>query len=657
MTARRTRIATVGRLCLTLLVVGLVLGCAAKQAQKQADDLSAAGRWEEAIRYYREAVARNPRNVEARLGLARAMLEASNQKLAQANERLAAGNIDEATLAFQEALAYNAENQGALEAIQRLAVRKEVGDHLARARELMQRNEWRAALAEASAALRLDAGNGQAALLRQQILQRIWAEPPAQPKDKDADRAAIQMFPTTPVTLRFRDTDIKEVLEVFARTAGINVFTDESLPAKRVTTYFKDLPLREAFELILSSNRLFAKAVAKNTVIVVPDNPAKRQQYDELMVQTFYLTEYDAKVAVNLLRTILNTRQVFVNEKLNALVVRDTPDKIELARKLLEANDRGAGEVEVELEVLEVDLSSLENLGIDLSPRTLSVALTFPSAGLPVTGFWAALKAGTNVILTNPSLILNLVKTDGSTKILANPTIRILDRQKARLLIGERRPFLISSLTSVPATAAPGTTPTGAVSTTQTNTEYRDVGLKVTLTPTVHLNGEVTIELNFEISAVGAPITSGAANELLVPVNTRNLDTFVKTKNGETRLLGGLLQETEQITNNPIPGLSDIPGIGRIFNSSNIQKQRNDILISITPRVVKQLVRPDPDIESFISGTADSFGGGGALPALPTPQPVTPAPPRPATPGGAPGTTQPVVPIPGQPGGTPAPRP
>jgi len=658
MTARRMCIAAPSRLCLTLLLAGLLLGCAAQQAQKLGDESSAAGKWEEAVRYYREAVAHNPRNVEARLGLARAMAEASNEKLAQAKSLLEAGRIDEATQIFQMALAYDAQNQGALESLQRLAVQKEVGERLGRAREQMKRGEWRAALAEASSALRLDAGNPQATALRQEILQRIRAEPPSQAKDKDADRAAIQMFPTTPVTLRFRDTDIKEVLEVFARTAGVNVFTDESLPAKRVTTYFKDLPLREAFDLILSSNRLFAKRVAGNTVIVVPDNPAKRQQYDELMVQTFFLTEYDAKVAVNLLRTILNTRQVFVNEKLNALVVRDTPDKIELARKLLEANDRGAGEVEVELEVMEVDLSSLENLGIDLSPRTLSVALAFPAAGLPITGFWSALVAGTNVILTNPSLIINLVKSDGSTKILANPTIRILDRQKARLLIGERRPFLISSLTSVPATASVGQVPTGAVSTTQTNTEYRDVGLKVTLTPTIHLNGEVTIELNFEISAVGAPITSGAANELLVPVNTRNLDTFVKTKNGETRLLGGLLQETEQISNSPIPGLSDIPGIGRIFNSSNIQKQRTDILISITPRVVKQVDRPDPEIEQFLSGTAESFGGGGGLPALPTPGPVVPPPPRPVTPGGVPVPGQPGgVPVPTQPGGTPAPRP
>jgi general secretion pathway protein D len=342
------------------------------------------------------------------------------------------------------------------------------------------------------------------------------------------------------------------------------------------------------------------------------------------------------------LRTILNTRQVFVNEKLNALVVRETPEKIELARKLLAANDRGVGEVEIDLEVLEVDRDRLQNLGIDISPRTLAVSLAFP-ASMPITNLADPLRNLTQVNITNPSLVLNLAKNDSSTKILASPTVRILDRQKARLLIGQRRPFQISSLTSVPAVAgtpAMGTTtatlPTGAVTTTQTNVEYRDIGLKLTMTPTVHLDGEVTVELNFEISSVGAAITGLSGGDLLPPVNTRNLDTFIKVKNGETRLLGGLLQTTDSVTNNRIPLLSNIPGLGRLFVSGPREQTRTDVLISLTPRIVKVLERPEPEMESFLSGTAESFGP--PVPGLPG-VPTTPAPPvpRPAVPpGGAP---------------------
>jgi general secretion pathway protein D len=640
--------ASVGRTGPILVLCGLLLGCAAELSLQRGEELSAAGRWEEAVQFYLDAARREPQNVEVRLGLARAMLEASETVVKQAQELEKAGRADEAAALYRRALAYNAENRTAIDALDRLALLSQISARLARARERMDKADWRGALAEVAAVLRVSPDHPQARELQKEISLRIKADVLSPKPEGDGDQAAAQLFSSKPVTLRFRDTDIKEVLDVFARTAGINIFTDESLPAKRVTTYFKDLPLREAFNLILTANRLFAKRVAANTVIVIPDNPGKRQQYEDLMVQTFYLTDADAKVAVNLVRTILNTRQVFVNEKLNALVVRETPDKIELARKLLEANDRGVAEVEIDIEVLEVDYQRLQNLGIDLQPRTYNVTLTFPQS-IPITSIASAIRAGSSLGFTNPSLILNLIKNDSNTKILANPTVRILDRQKARLLIGQRRPFLISSLTSVPAVAGttgtggtPSTLPTGTVTTTQTNVEYRDIGLKLTLTPTIHLNGEVTVELNFEISSVGAAITDVAGGALLPPVNTRNLDTFIKVKNGETRLLGGLLQTTESTANSRIPFLSDIPGLGRLFISPNQEFHREDVLISLTPRIVKILDRPDPEIESFPSGTADSFGP--PVPAGPglTP-PVQPIPRAPTPPGGlgAPGAPTP----------------
>jgi general secretion pathway protein D len=618
---------------------------------ERGEELGQEGRWEEAVRAYQEAVKKDPRNTEARLGLARAMMEAADQLVKQGQELERAERLGDAGVLYRRALNYNGEHQGALGGLDRIARAAAVKEKLTRARDRMAQGEWRAAQADVQAALRIDPENLPAKALKQELAVKLAAETAPSKLDTDPERLAQQLFATKPVTLRFRDTDIKEVLEVFARTAGVNIFADESLQPKRITTFFQNLPLREAFNLILTANRLFAKKVAENTVIVVPDNPGKRQQYDELLVQTFYLTDADAKVVVNLVRTILNTRQVFVNEKLNALVIRETPEKIELARKVLEANDRGVAEVEIDLEVLEIDRDSVQNLGIDLNPRTYSVTFGFPT-DMPIGNVFSSIRFGTLVNITNPSLIINLVKNDSSTNIIANPTVRILDRQKARLLVGERRPFQISQFTSVPAVAGTSTTtPTGAVTTTQTNVEYRDLGLKMTLTPTVHLNGEVTVELNFEISAAGAPIAGISGGELLPPVNTRNLDTFIKVKNGETRLLGGLFQDVESFNTSKIPFLSDIPWLGRIFTSPNQERRRTDVLISLTPRIVKVMERPDPEIESFASGTADSFGP--AAPAIPTPV----APPRPVTPGvqppGAPGTPG----VPAAPGTTPGPRP
>jgi general secretion pathway protein D len=629
----------------------MAAACAMEFPLTRGEELAQEGRWEEAVQFFQEAAKQNPQNLEARLGLARALWAASQDLVRLGKEAERDDRLEDAKVAYGRALAYNGENQLALGGLERIARAADIQERLGLASERMARQEWPAALAEVEAVLRLDPDNVRAKTLKQEIAARSAKEAPVSALDTGSAKLALQLFSTTPVTLRFRDTDIKEVLEVFARTAGIDIFADDSLPAKRITIFCQNLPLRDAFILILTSNHLFVKRLVENTVIVAPDNPAKRQQYDELTLETFYLTDADAKVAVNLLRTVLNTRQVFVNEKLNALVVRDTPEKIELARKVLEANDRNVGEVEIDLEVLEIDRTAAQTLGLDFSPRTLSVTLNFPTS-MPITDLWGAFKAGSTLSVTNPSLILNLVKNDSHTKILASPTVRILDRQKARLLIGQRRPFLISSISSTPAvatTTSTGTTSTSTASTTtQTNVEYRDLGLKMTLTPTVHLDGEVTVELNFEISAVGAAISGVSNSELMLPINTRNLDTLIKVRNGETRLLGGLYQEDLSIANSQIPFLSSIPVVGRAFTSPAETRNRTDVLISLTPRIVKAMKRPGPDIRSFPTGTADSFGpaGGSPTPGMvaPTGAGPTPTPRVSPTPGSQSGTGPPAAP-------------
>jgi len=634
------------RLALPLLLGGLLAGCALQLPTLPGEELAQQGRWDEAIQFYQEATKNDPRNLEARIGLARTLWVASQEYVRQGNEFEQIHRLEDAAAAYRRALTYNGENQLALVGLERIGRATEIRDRLKRARERMANKEWGPARNEVQAVLRLDSENAEAKALKKELAAMVAAEAPPSTIQIDAEKAAQQLFSAKPVTLRFKDTDIKEVLEVISRTAGVNIVTDESLQPKRITAFLKDVPLREAFILILSSNRLFARRAAENTVIVVPDTPGKRQQYDDLAVHTFYLTDADAKVAVNLLRTILNTRQVFVNEKLNALVVRETPEKIELARKVLEANDRSVGEVEIDMEVLEVDRTAAQNLGLDFSPRTLSVTLNFPQ-NIPVSSFVSFIQRGSTVSITSPTLIMNLIKNDSTTKVLANPTVRILDRQKARLLIGQRRPFLISSISSVPSVSTgtgTGTTPgtaTGAVTTTQTNVEYRDLGLKMTLTPTVHLDGEVTVEINFEISAIGPAIADVPGANLLPPVNTRNLDTFIKVRNGETRLLGGLYQEDASVANSKMPLLSELPLLGRLFMSPNEQRSRTDVMISLTPRIVKTMSRPDADIQGFTSGTADSFG-----PAAPASPGGVVAPPRPALP-----TPQPS----GQPGGPGAP--
>ncbi|MBI5167312.1 MAG: tetratricopeptide repeat protein [candidate division NC10 bacterium] len=636
---------------LPILFLFLLTACASNKAFLKGEELAQVGNWDEAVRYYIEAVAKDPTSVEAKVKLLRAMAQAAEAHYKRGTELEKEGRIDEAFVEYNSSLAYNPEQVHVKKAAEKVANIRRSREHLAKAKDLIEKGNYREAAKELSEALQLDPENREAKETLEQASQKLKEELELARKERERaeEGKALSLFSRKPVTFRFKDTDIKDVLEIIAKLADVNVFIDEAVTAKKITTFFKDMPLREAFGLILTTNRLFAKRMADNTVIVSPDTPAKHVQYDDLMVQTFYLSTAEAKVAVNLLRAILNTRHIFVNEKLNALVVRDTPEKIELARRLLEANDRGGAEVEIELEVLEVNRDKLQELGItftdrfnvilNLGARVPGATTTATTTTVPIRDLYRVWPYST-LTYTNPALTLNLVKSESDTKTLANPTIRVLDRQKARVLIGERRPITISTIVSTPAGAqptAPGGAPvaTTAVQTTETRVEYRDVGLKLTITPTIHLDREITVDLNFEISSVGVEAIPGQP-----VINTRNIDTFIKLKDGETRLLGGLIQDDTTKTVKKFPFLSDLPVLGRLFTNIKDTRIQRDIIISLTPRLVKTIERPESGIESFWSGTGEAFTPEPPI-AIPPPTPGVPPPTPPPTPVRPPGPMPP----------------
>ncbi|MGH7408817.1 MAG: secretin N-terminal domain-containing protein [Candidatus Methylomirabilales bacterium] len=625
------------------LAVGLA-SCAQTGKLPTGEPLTAAD-FDAAIARYTETLVKEPRSEDARLGLVR-MLRAAGEFHFRDGTRLEReGALDDALTAYNRALQYNPDHATARAAAARVTDRRRAVTLLNRAKEAAQRGALREVARLLAEARKLAPDRPEVEALFAEVTARAEVAEALEAQQRAAETRGLVTLPLKPVSLRFKDTDIKDVLEVIARLGEVNIFLDEGLTAKRVTTYIKDLPLRDAFELLLSTNRLFAKQVGPRTLVVIPDTPAKHQQYDDLVVHTFYLTDTDAKTTVNLLRTILNTRQIFVNEKLNALVVRDTPEKVALAKKLLHANDRGIGEVEIELEIIEVKADARDNLGL-LFDKAYQVKLNVPTVLL--SGSVSEQLGASTLALPSPAVTLNILKNLADTKTLASPTVRVLDRQKARILIGERRPFQISSLTSSSATIATpttGGTPAGTIQ--ETRVEFRDVGLKLTLTPTIHLNGEVTIELNFEISSVGAPI----GGDLLPTVNTRNLDTFIKVRDGETRLLGGLIQNDTTVTTDKLPFFGDIPLLGRLFSNVATTTIRTDVIISVTPRLVKVVEPPAEDVLTFWSGTALSFEAGPvAAPAALVP----PEPPRPAVPLRVP---PPAPPAPGAPGvpGVPTP--
>ncbi len=624
------------RLAALVLIPLVLTGCASTGSVTRGEALREDGKWDDAVAEYLEVLKREPSSIEGRIGLARSLAGASDFHAKRGQGLEAAGRHAEALAAYQRALTFNVENVRAREGARRMGDLVKAQELLARGRELLAARSHREAARTLLDARRLDPANSEIAQALEAATTELKAaiEVARREREQEQARAALTLFPTQPVNLRFRDTDLREVLDVFGKLAAVNVFLDESLAPRKVTTAFQDLSLREAFRLVLETNRLFARRAGDRTMVVAPDTPAKRQQYEELVVQTFYLNDADARVAVNLLRTILNTKQIYVNEKLNALVVRETPEKLEMARKLLDANDRGPGEVEIQLEVLEVNRSRLENLGVHLKDESFTFTIALPYRNIRFGDIGKVAGTETITVSPDPTIILNLARSDADTKTLASPTVRVLDRQKARVLIGERRPFQVSSIIS--STAASTTTPGTAGTVQETRVEFRDVGLKLSLTPAIHPTGEVTVELAFEISSVGAPIPGVSNGALLVPINTRNLDTFIKLRDGETRLLGGLIQDIATRGWRRIPILGDLPLIGWLFSNRETSKTRTDVLIAITPRIVKAMERPRPEVEAFPSGTAEGFGGEGAVvtpvPVEPSDVVPLPAPPPPGAP-------------------------
>lgn len=630
------------RATLFLLLLGTVLflfACAGKKTPplSKGEELMQAGSYDEAVEFYMERLNETPQSVEARLALVRALRAAADMHAKRGAELEEQGRLDGALMEYQAALKYNTEQTAARQGADRVTAKRRAQELLAKAEQVLDKGDVRDAAHLLREAMNLDPGNDQIQKLYQEASERLKlsADEATRASEEAATRQALSLLSTKPVTLRFKETDIHEVLEIISKLANINILVDEGVRAKKVTSYVKDLPLRQAFMLILNTNRLYVKQVNDNSLVVIPDIAPKHQQYDDLQVRTFYLSNADANRLVSLLQTILNTRQVFVDEELNAITVRDTPDKITLARKLIQVNDRGAGEVEIDLEILEVDRTKLRDFGITFTDRYQAAFFTAPmgvpaTAGFVTPGALGSASLSSDLLFTNPVIFLNLVKNDSDAKLLANPTLRVIDRQKGSIVIAERRPFAVSTISTTPGGVTEGGANVGALTTTETRVEYRDIGLTLTFTPIIHLNGEVTIDINFEISNLGEPVQG---DELLSSVNTRNLNTFVTLRDGESRLLGGLIQDEERTNVQYSPLLGELPLIGPLFQGTRKEKRSRDVIISMTLHVVKRLEPPNPEVSTFSAGTWESFGGGAAAAAF-----------RPPAPRRTPTTRQPAVP-------------
>jgi general secretion pathway protein D len=387
------------------------------------------------------------------------------------------------------------------------------------------------------------------------------------------------------------------VFEVLSRQTGINFIFDREVRADLKTTIFaRDVSVEDAVDLILLPNQLEKKVLSENTVLVYPNTPAKQREYQDLVMKTFYLENADVKTTLNLVRTMLKTKDVFIDEKLNLLVMRDTPEVIRIAEKLIAAHDRAEPEVVLEIEVLEVARSRLTELGIKWPDQVSLGVIDTTGGALTLEDLRRDLgRSSTTTFSPSPSVTLTARKTEGLTNLLSNPRVRVRNHEKARVLVGDRLPVISAVIT--PSTVTPITTE---------SVTYLDVGLKLDIEPQVYLDGQVGIRVALEVSTASNQRTT-ANGTTVYDIGTRNASTALRLADGETQMLMGLIRDDDRTSAAKVPGLGDLPVLGRLFSNNLDDRQKTEIILSITPRVVRNVRRADAQVAEFWSGTEAAF--------------------------------------------------
>lgn len=574
------------------------------------------GRGEEALALLQQAARENPNDAAVRGEYFRLRDLQVAQWLAQAEVLRASGQFDLAETLLRRVQTHDAGNARAASGLVQFATDRRDREVITAAEQLAKSGKFR----EAQDLLRpVLAGNPQQRDARR--LQRAIDEKLVRPVIVSAE---LKPATARPVSLELRDVTVRNVFEVLQRATGVSFVYDRDVRTdQRTSITLREASVEEAIRLVLLTNQLEQKVLNETTVFVFPNTPQKLREYQELVVKGFYLANADVKQTANMIRTLVKTRDIFIDEKINLLVIKDTPAAIRLAERLIAAQDLAEPEVMLEVEVLEIGRNRLLELGVRF-PNSLAVSLV-GSSGVPGTlGLPEWLNRSSSLVqlrFTDPLFLFNLKQEDGAATVLANPRIRVKNKEKARIHIGDRVPVITTTA------AATG----GFVS---ESVQYLDVGLKLEVEPLISLDDDVGIKVGLEVSSIVRELRSsstGSGGSLTYQIGTRNAVTNLRLRDGETQVLAGLISDEDRRSASRVPGLGDLPIAGRLFSSTRDSSNRTEIVLLITPRLVRTLARPEGGSVEFAAGTEASSGARpGAAPVVIAPQlqPLTPEPPE-----------------------------
>ncbi len=570
-------------------------GCAAQRLHDEGMAAIAGGNYEDGISKLQQATRKDPGNLAWRLDL-RSRHEAAVQNLiAAADAANLAGNPDQAETEYRRVLVLEPSNDRAQRGLVNLRADRRHAERIAHAEAALAAKQIDAADQEVRSVLNEDPAYAPAHALADKIEQ---ARGPLAVVPK------LHTRDNRPVTLQFRDAPTKMVFEVLARETGLNFIFDKEVKTEGKTTIFvTQVPVEQAIDLILAQNQLARQVLSENMVLVYPNTPAKQKDYQDEIVHTFYLANATPKEAESMLKTVIGAKTMHIDERSNVLILRDTPEHVHMAQKLIAAMDEPDAEVIMEVEVLEITHTLADQLGINypskiaLTPSggTSSSTSTGTSTGSGLVLADIAKQNSRTLTVSSLSVSADFLKTRGDTNVLSSPRIRARNKEKAKIMVGDRVPVITSGVSA---------TTGGSFSTS--SVQYLEVGLTLDVQPTIHNDGNVAIKVNLEVSSIANTVsvpTGGGGTTQAYQISTRNASTLLELRDGETQVLAGLIQNSDSRSTSSLPGLGDLPILGRLFGSTGNNRSKSEIVLSITPRIIRSPGRASSEDSEFWYGS------------------------------------------------------
>jgi general secretion pathway protein D len=556
---RSTRVGLALWPAVAILVASVVLsGCATTAMLRKARDAEQAQDYDRAVAQYTLAVRQAPANPNARLALERSKLRASEFHFNRGRHLAAAGKLDDAVVELQVAAELN---PGSSDVDKELRV---------------ARSQLRAKVSVVR--------EGKTAL--ETLIDRTRDLPPP---GLDLPRGL-----KLPASLVFHEAGSRDVFTALARFAGVNLLFDPAFRDVPVTIDLRNATFEDAVNALSGTTHNFYRVTAPRAITIIPDTPAKRREYEEEVVRTFYLSNADLKETIDLLRMVMDLRRLAPITATNAISIRDTPERVQAAGRVIAAIDKARPEVVVDVELLEVNRTHLLDYGLQIaspgSPQNpgISGSVDPNRPGMTLLDLRSLTQSG--VFLSGlPALYYRLMKSDVNTRVLANPQLRTADGMAAQARFGDRVPVPMTTFSPI----ATG----GVAQQPVTSFNYENIGVNIDLTPRTHHDDDVSLQLKVEVSNI-----SGTGFGGLPTFGNRSVSTVIRLKDGETSILGGLIRDDERTVLDGVPGISDVPIIGRLFASNHHERQETDIILTLTPHIVRVLDLSEIDLQPFRIG-------------------------------------------------------